>query len=89
MIILGVGHIATVIKLSCINKGAAGTVAAGAAGQHGGRKCPFPKNFLVYPLHLKLLTHWATANALHPCQKLVFGVLSKTSRRVDEYTAGW
>ena len=37
-------------------------------GAARGQEVPFQKNSLVYPLHLKLLTFWVSAHALHLCQ---------------------
>ena len=57
----------------------------------GARNALFKKTFLVYLLHLKLLTCWASAaDAMHLCQKVVFGVLFlKQIERVDEFSADW
>ena len=69
--------------------GAAAPVALMVRGQHGGRKCPFQKKFLVYPLHLNLFTSLTSANAVHLYQKDGFGSFLKQVLRVDEYLADW
>ena len=55
---------------------------AGGTGAAARCQCPFQKAFLVYPLHLKLLTYLvASAHALQFSQKMLLGVLSKTGRK--------